>query len=173
MSVRELMMEKKQATPILAGALLLIGLGAMTYQIISAGSSNARREINQYYSTDDGKTWFPDSEERFPPFDHAGAQAVRAHVFHCGDKTFVGYLEEFTPEAKHIIQTVTLAAKSAKPGDKPPPELARIGDAQRNGRVVKRPGEASWVPINGSAGAAVKTVFCPDSKQSAQEIQPP
>ena len=125
-----------------------------------------------FYTVDEGKTYFPDSEGKLPPFDLPNGLAVRAHVFNGASGPFVGYLERFNPEAHTIIIRVSDAARTARPGDKPPPELAKVADAQRNGRQVKRPKDSTWVSINSAAGQAITRVMTPGRAEPAKEIRP-
>ena len=155
------------------GAAALIISGAiLAYQWASQFGNDGLAEIRVFYSVDDGKTYFPDSEGRLPPFELPQGVAVRAHVFSGNNGPFVGYLERFSPEAHTIITRVSEAARTAKPGDKPPPELAKVSDAQRNGRQVKRPKDTTWVSINSSAGQGITRVTTPGSTQPAKEIRP-
>jgi hypothetical protein len=153
-------------------AVLAVGAAVLVWQWISQFGPGRLPEIRVFYSVDDGKSYFPDSEARLPPFDLPSGTAVRAHVFNAGSGAFVGYLERFSPEARSIIVRVSDAARTAKPGDKPPPELAKVADAQRNGRQVKKPKDPAWVPINSAAGRAVTRVTIPGSAQPANEIRP-
>ena len=142
----------------------------LAHQWASPFGSERLPEIRGFYSADDGKTYFPDAGGKLPPFDLPNGVAVRAHVFTGGSGPFVGYLERFNPEARSIITRVSDAARTAKPGDKPPPELSKVADAQRNGRQVKRPKDSAWVPINSAAGQAITRVIPPGTSQPAKEI---
>jgi len=155
-----------------AVAVLITGLALLAFQWVNQFGTPAYSEIKVFYSVDDGKTYFPDGEGRLPPFDHPNGLAVRAHVFNGSSGPFVGYLEQFSPEARNIITRVSEAAKTAKPGDKPPPELSRVVDAQRNGRQVKRPKDANWVSINSGAGQAITRVRISGNPEPVKEIQP-
>ena len=156
----------------LAAVDVAVGGAMLAYQWVSQFGSERLPEIRVFYTADDGKTYFPDAEGKLPPFEHPNGLAVRAHVFNGGGGPFVGYLERFNPEARTIITRVSEAARTAKAGDKPPPELTKVVDAQRNGRQVKRPKDANWVPVNSAAGQAVTRVIPPGNSQPAKEIQP-
>ena len=155
-----------------AVAVLLTGVELLMMQWVNQFGRPAYSELKVFYSVDDGKTYFPDGEGKLPPFDHPNGLAVRAHVFNGSSGPFVGYLERFSPEARNIITRVSEAAKTAKPGDKPPPELAHVVDAQRNGRQVKRPKDANWVSINSGAGQAITRVRISGNPEPVKEIQP-
>jgi hypothetical protein len=155
-----------------AVAVLITGVALLAMQWVNQFGRPAYSELKVFYSVDDGKTYFPDGEGKLPPFDHPNGLAVRAHVFNGSSGPFVGYLERFSPEARNIITRVSEAAKTAKPGDKPPPELANVVDAQRNGRQVKRPKDANWVSINSGAGQAITRVKISGNPELVKEIQP-
>jgi hypothetical protein len=155
-----------------AALVLILGTAAFAWEWASQFGSDRLPDIRVFYTADEGKTYFSDFEGKLPPFDVPNGTAVRAHVFNGGSGPFVGYLERFSPEARSIITRVSEAAKTAKPGDKPPPELARVADAQRNGRQVKRPKDTTWVSINSAAGQAIKRVMAPGNTEPAKELQP-
>ena len=51
-----------------------------------------------FFTSDDGKTWFPFEATNKPPFTHDDKIAVRAHVYSVpGGKPFVAYLSKFSP----------------------------------------------------------------------------
>jgi hypothetical protein len=172
MSIREKINEKKNWSIGVASLLMVLGTGAIFYQVSDSFSGTTSRGPTQFYTSDDGITWFTDDSKRLPPFDHEGQQAVLAHVFRCDSNLFVAYLERFTPEAQRIISTVENAARQSKPGDKPPPELAQVESAQRFGREVKRPGDKKWVPISHPDAGKIMNVVCPDTGQIALREYP-
>lgn len=156
MGLRETLNEKPglvagAAAGILLVAVLLIGLQMFrTPDPMRQGTGN-----QQFYTTDDGATLFADDATKIPPFDHQGAQAVRAKVFTCdGGKTrFIGYLERYTAEALVILR--------------PPPGAEPQGDAafmaMESGLEAKRPGDPRWVPMrNAPEFRRITTVTCPD-----------
>lgn len=116
-----------------------------------------------FYSDDDGKTWFADSAFRVAPFDHNGKTAVVAHVYSYADgkKTFCGYLAQFTPEAKSKLEAAI--AEAQKQG-KPPGSVALYADQNfmKNGVVVKKPGDATWLAYTDPKAMAIFTIQSPD-----------
>ncbi len=124
-----------------------------------------KMSTQQYYSVDDGATFFPDSRELIPPYDKDGKEAVMAHVFVCdkgGDK-FVGYLEKFAPEAKKKID--------AAASDKNRRSLV-MEEFNSQGRLVKRPGNNNkWVSIDNPAYLKIVDPLCPGDKH-AIEVAP-
>jgi hypothetical protein len=171
MSIRARLASNRRLGLGVAIALLILSSGLIAHQVMEARNS-VSGPLRVYYTVDDGKTFFADDEGKLPPFPHSGGTAVRAHVFEGSKGPFVGYLERFSPDALQIINVVSDAAKTAKPGDKPPPELARVSNAQRNGRQVKKPGTGQWVPIHSGVGQAIMKVTRPGSNEPASELRP-
>jgi hypothetical protein len=85
-----------------------------------------------YFTTDEGKTFFPLDAGTKSPTVHDGKPAYRAHVFSCdGSKTqFVAYLSKSTP-----VSTDPL---------------------------VRKPGMTQWAPLGTAAAAIVLDVKCPE-----------
>jgi len=71
-----------------------------------------------YFTTDDGKSYFPLEATNKPPFMHEGKFAYRAHVFSTdGGKTgWVGYISKFSPISAEAL--------------------------------IRRPGETAWTPVS-------------------------
>jgi hypothetical protein len=119
-----------------------------------------------YFTIDDGQTYFVDDFKKVPPFEVNGSVALRAAVFTCGDGTpFVGFVEKFNPEAKAQMEGVL---KDYKPSLYDPPPFVFMG----NMGLVKKRGESEWVPlINRTAADQITNVLCPDGTP-AQRIRP-
>src|SRR5688572_29694078 len=81
MSVREWMGNNQKATSVGAGALTVLAIGLIIYQLLPE-----RQSTKAWYTTNDGKTWFKDSNRKVPPFDYGGKQAVLAKVYECNGK---------------------------------------------------------------------------------------
>jgi hypothetical protein len=160
MGVREKLAERKGLTVAFGTVLLAVGVAAAFYQFRDM-SPGIPKMPTVYYTIDEGKNLFTGSADLLPPFDHDGKPAVRAYVFKCSGKQFVGYLERLTPEARQMARELDEAVKNARPGDKPPANLQQLANARRFGREVKRPGEGKWVPIGSSEGAKVVEVQPP------------
>jgi hypothetical protein len=125
------------------------------YWMWTSGSPPAVVTPNKiYFTDDDGKTWFADDRSKLPPFDHAGKPAVVAHVYKCGDKTFVAFLERLTAEAK---------AGAKNSGTQGGSETIEI----------KKPLTAGpWVKVNDPRAMGVQIVRCADGTTSPIEIFP-
>jgi hypothetical protein len=170
--IRQRLGESKSLGVGVAVLLLIGGALAVGYQLSAMGPPKARAP-QIYYTIDEGKTLFTDSAELLPPFEHKGKPAVRACVYECSGKQFVGYLERFTDEAKRMIKELDDAVKNAKPGGHPPANLQQLANARRFGREVKRPGDSNWVSIGSKEGAHITTVHAPPGMTGTPELVQP
>jgi hypothetical protein len=121
-------------------------VGAMAAFVIAAIAWNVSRSMpgrqlpvvisHAYYSDDDGLTWFVDTDEKVPPFDHDGKTAVLAFVYQTADgKQFVQHLEEYSP-------TIKARAESAlSTGSTEEAKVLLAGSTP----LVKKPGDKIWV----------------------------
>jgi hypothetical protein len=124
-------------------------------------------EFRSFYTVDDGKTWFVDSAERVPPFDHGGKPAVRAHLFSCdnGKTAFVGYLQKIPDQVMQHYRD-----RGIDPATVDDDDLAEEG-----GWAAKRPGGSEWSnsKTDHDRYLQVLDVRCPDGSGSATEVVPP
>ncbi len=111
-----------------------------------------------WYTADDGKTWFADRDDRVVPFDHGGKPAYRCFVWTCdGGKTrFVSHLERPTAAGRQRAATAT-GGGSGAPAHALPMEMFP------GTREVKRPltGDQAWVPAESPRGVEIQNVRCP------------
>ncbi len=120
----------------------------------------------EFFSDDDGATWFADDGTKLPPFDHGGKMAVLAKVYQSKDgRQFVGYLMKYAPEARqkiaeaqitHQLHGGTVAMKGVEP----------------TVLLVKKPGDKDWVPLNDPAGRKVKEITAPDGSREISIVRP-
>ena len=89
---------------IVATALVGIAIVIATHYFLTRDRP-LRNDVT-FFSDDDGKTFYKDSIFKFPPFEHDGAVVNRAVVFTDDGKTFVGYLERYTPQTRKALQDV-------------------------------------------------------------------
>ena len=135
--------------------LLVVALICVIVFNIRKNQPSAISGAQMYYTTDDGKTWFPDAWEKIPPFDHNGAEAVRCYVFKTASSgPFVGYLEKYT---QGVHDRLSGAVQSPLPLDVP------------SGTLVKRPGDKSWVVEVSAAGQKIVGVKAPNGSTGAVE----
>ncbi|HEY1923329.1 MAG TPA: hypothetical protein VGG44_11320 [Tepidisphaeraceae bacterium] len=100
--------------------------------------NNGKPPSKNYYTTDDGKTWFVDSASKLPPFDHGGLPAVRCYVFKSKDGEFAGLLEKYSDGDRDHLATI--------PEDKRPFNVSVL---------VKKPGDKDWKEIGPDQEAMV------------------
>lgn len=119
-----------------------------------------------YFSIDNGQTYFVGDYKSVPPFAYNGGTAVRAFVYQCpGGEPFVGYLEKFSDEDRDkVAEMIT----NHQPSSGPPP-LIYMGSRA----FVKKPGEddSHWVQrIDQEACRPIITVMCPDGITPAKQL---
>jgi hypothetical protein len=143
--IRETLNENPRLTTGITIGIIVVVLGFILWQMHGGSSSTPdgggrSGGAQAYFSDDDGKTYFPDAATKVPPFDHGGKEAVRAHVLKCDGKTFVNFLERYTPEGKKKME-----AMGGKPPVGDPTAMESVRSA---GMEVKRPGDKEWIRAN-------------------------
>jgi hypothetical protein len=154
MGLREWLNKNQAVATIVVVVLVLAAVALAGYQYLSNRRGISTTLPDAYFTVDDGKTYFAASTANIPPFDHEGKQAVRAYVFDCGGKRFVGYLERYKPEARQAKLD-----KKATPA------------TQIYGRELKRPGDSTWVN-SGDQAAVAKVIDVTTPSGMSGEPQP-
>lgn len=137
---------------VLVVAFAALWLGSSTS---GGGPSNGGDKL--FYSVDDGATWFEDSADLVPPFDHNGKPACQVFVYSVdgGKSQFAGYLQRFNAAAKKQLNQNANTPRS-------------IG-----GMEVKKPGpKESWVARNTKAGVDVVNVKGPGGQGEIELVTP-
>ena len=131
---------KKILTAAKAATAVLLVLAATLVLWANYPAAPKSTLMQEFFSTDDGKTWFADDGTKIAPFDHNGKPAVLVRVYQAKDgHPFVAYMMKFTDEAKNrILQTQ--ATHQAHPG---PSTQNATGST---GLLVKRPQDRDWIP---------------------------
>jgi hypothetical protein len=146
MGAREWMSNHPKVAISLGCGVVAIAIGMVVAQVLAGRHRYPSGPPTDYFTVDDGKTYFAAGDDNIPPFDHDGQPAVRAHVFQCGSQTFVGYLERYIPKYHDYV-----VAHGLTP------------DAIRIGREIKKPGEAQWHAVTDVAtDVKLTTVKCPN-----------
>ena len=172
MGLRETLNRNPAITTGATIAIIVVALIWISLQMF--GSNRPPQSTKGYFTTDDGKNWFADSLDNLPPYMHEGKEAVRAYLYKCGDgKTFVAYLERYTPEAKKIIEK-SRATLKANPQDIMARESA-FSMAVQNGREAKKalvPGP--WIQNRDYIRySQVVQINCPEGQSdSLEQVQP-
>src|SRR5579884_1599298 len=87
MSIRQTINEKPAIGIGIGAGILVIALILILIQTVgSRSSSNAGGPVmteQEFFSDDDGQSYFVDSRSKLPPFKHNGKDAYVANVFRC------------------------------------------------------------------------------------------
>jgi hypothetical protein len=161
-----------------AAAFVLIGLvwaSAFSGASCDKGAASQRApsptsSAKEFFSDDDGKTWFVEDAAKLPPIDHNGKPAYRAKVFKCaGGKPFVGYLERYDPRDKQRFEEAAHAAESS--GGSLMPGVTVAGSPE-----IKKPGDPEWVRLTPETNEKYSRIMqprCPGgSTAAAQPVLP-
>ena len=122
-----------------------------------------------YFSADDGKTFFADDNTLVAPFERNGQEVDAARVFSCGGNRFVGYLERaVSPDAKQFVEHARrrlFAEAAARPGGGPDGDVVN----QIMQRLeIKKPGATRWVKELSPQAGTILNVTCPNGWPAAQ-----
>jgi hypothetical protein len=151
----------------ISAAVLVIALAAIAIWS-HFRSPEARNSGKTFFSDNDGQTWFLDSDQLIPPFDHNGKQAVAAKVYRCGwSKPFVGFLEKYSDAQRALVEQSRQSQLNHDATARTPMVLETSMD-------VKKPGDPNWVR-GGSEPAVylkVTTVVCPDGSGTPTIVRP-
>ena len=162
MGLRQTLNEKPVIAYALAG---LAAVLAIAVAIWSFSGNTASPPDTEFFSVDDGQTFFRAPISNIPPFEHEGQTAHRAAVYECDGEQFVGYLIRYKPEIRE-----ELAAAAAK-GEAPDVGLGMR--AERSGKEFKKPGEGEWFDSTQAEGyARVTTVTCPGGAGTPRPVFP-
>ena len=168
--IRQTLNEKPGLSIGIGAGLIVLAIILIIYEMSgSSGGGGAAAGVRQdFYSDDDGKTWFADEAEKVTPFKTDKGMAAKAYVFRCKDgKEFCGYLERYTPQGQKTFQQL-----------KGQPGAARaLGSQKQTLTEVKKPGAKAWVKYNPDTNSQayydVQTPICPDgSKDGIEQVMP-
>jgi hypothetical protein len=122
--------------------------------------------MQEFFSDDDGTTWFADDGTKVAPFDHNGKPAVLVKVYESGSgKQFVGYMMKFTDEARdQIVHAQKTPELRAGP--------SAVKGTQFNGLLVKKPHAGEWVPDIDPKAREVRAITCPDGSADYTLVRP-
>jgi hypothetical protein len=172
MGLRQRLNEDRRVSAGIAAVVVVVAVASIVIQVLAGRRRFPSRLPDAFFSADDGRTFFAAGSDNVPPFDYKGRPAVRAYVYECDGKRFVGYLERYTPEAHQVMLDERQRLARLEPGKSSPPNGAVIG-ADISGRELKKPGESGWVKSSDHAGAArVTDVRCPDGAGTPVPVAP-
>jgi hypothetical protein len=161
--LRETLNENPRLATGLTVGLILVAVILLGWQLMPGGEKRPPRP-KVFFTDDDGKTYFPDDQWKIPPFQRNGKEAVRAHVYRCGDKTpFVAWMEKYDDASK---------AKLQKFFDDPKNHNISPDAFDDAVRMIKRPGAAQkWLKWTYTLLEQARGFKCPGGEM-ADEIGP-
>ena len=162
MGIRQTINQNPAITIGVASLVILVALFFTFRNAFFGSGGGGVVEAKEFFSTDEGKTWFVDDATKVPPWQtDDGKTAVRVRVFKCGPsgKEFVNHMERYPEDVKAQLEAAI-------------EEGGRGADviALQQQMEIKRPDTGrkkhKWVAI--SAGnareiAEVRTPVCPDN----------
>ena len=120
------------------------------------GGGADRGDPQEFFTVDDGQTWFAADAAKLPPFDHQGKPAYRAQVYRCGGgKPFAAYLERYGEAERKRLEEL-LAGEGANSME----AIKLMSQVE-----VKKPGAKDWLratPATMQRFHAVRAPRCPD-----------
>jgi len=143
-------------------AIALLGVAGAVTGINYWPQKQFSREL-AYFSDDDGKTWYADSIDHIPPYDHNGKEAVRAVIYSYADgKTdFCGYLMRFGPDVRKSLDAAIAGGAKANPPVRP--HVIAYGIEFGTRAEVKSPGKnGGWIAMTSDKAAPVLQMKSPD-----------
>jgi hypothetical protein len=162
LSVREYLNKHPRVAFGIAVAGVLLGVGFAVWAMRGGeGISMSKADLpKRYFTTDDGKTFFPDTIDKIPPFTTSDNKtAYLARVLQCGkSQPYVAYLEKYGDADRKRLEgwfgdskTRSLAIESVM--------------GVQSTAEVKKPltGDTGWVtPKGGAKYDAIIQQTCPD-----------
>lgn len=143
-----------QQNPKVVGVAVIVAVMVSLFMIFRSSGDGGGGEGGMtmaFFSTDDGKTWFPDDARKVPPLNIDGKNAYRAYVYQCPEgRKFVAFLERYTPGAKKRREALYAGGET---------NAAPILD-EAKGIFVKAPGQAIWIKQSDPKAAAIMTPKC-------------
>ncbi len=170
MGIREKLNDNPAITTGATATIVVVAIAFIVWQLMP---NNPKISTEDYYTVDDGTSWFKDDIKKIPPYSHDGKDAVRARVFKCpSGSAFVGYLEKYSPEAKKQLE----ATQAPPPTTGGPPMGPAFNPAMEamliNGRLVKKPGDKAWISERDPNFQKVVDVKCPDGSSDIELVTP-
>jgi hypothetical protein len=165
MDLRKSIQKNPATAKIIAAAIVFI-CGAVIFREIR--STDAPGFVlsatgKEFYSDNDGKTWFLADALEGSPFDHNGSQAYRVLVCRCGNgKPFVAFLAKYSDEQQAQIDK----DHAQNPGLPSEAQMGPLGS-------LRRPGETKWFANSSPSISGYPAVRCPDGgDQNASVVSP-
>ncbi len=162
MGLRQTMNENPVVTSAVVGVITLAALFFAGRAACGSRSTGGGGPEQAFYTSDEGKTWFPDDREKLPPIkDKDGKDAYRVKLYKCKTgKEFVNHMEKYSDATK-----ATLESSSGGSAD-----MLRALALE-----IKRPGDKGWVTMQTGPQQYSKVTIvkkCPDGSEPTI-VEPP
>ena len=166
MGIRQTLNEKKNLTIAVTSVVILLTIIIIIWELMPSRPQVASGPRQEFYSDDEGQTFFADEADKVTPFDHNGKPAVRAFVYRCGSGApFVVYLQRYTVDGKKKAEAMKQKGISPR----------RMVSNANTMSEVKKPGNQPWVkwsPTTASAWATIMRPVCPDGSSTPIPVLP-
>lgn len=147
--------KRARLTLIGAGSLILL---AILISIHNLAPAKKYSQTTLYFSDDDGKSWYLDSNINIPPYDHDGHDAVGAALYRTARNSapFCGYLYRFPDGTKKQLDALQPNARVS----------AAYSSITAADMEVKSPGSSgNWYTVGTPGANKVMTIQSPDGSE--------
>jgi hypothetical protein len=152
MGIRETLNGKPWATVLI----MLAGVTVAIWYLVSSLSTDVGVG-RQFYTDDDGKTWFADAAGKAVPFERGGKTVVMAEVFEVKGRPFVAYMRRYTPASLEAMKK----------------QATTVRGAALNYRMeYKKPGDSKWRDIEGDVKAMAEYLNLSSPEGDLLQVQP-
>ncbi len=148
--------EKLNGKPWITLSALLVGV-ALAIVYLASSLSTEGGVGRQFYSDDDGKTWFADTAGKPVPYERGGKTVVMAEVFEVKGRQFVAYMRRHTPASLEAMKKQTATVKGA---------------AMNYRMEYKKPGDSQWRDIEGDVKAMAEYLNLSSSEGDLVQVEP-
>ena len=172
MSLRETLARSPKIALVIVGSLLVVAAAMALSNFKQPNGPRPVSEAKVFFSTDDGKTWFPDSITKPSPFEKDGKLAYRVYVWKTDDgSTWVSHLQRGGTSSAGSASDE--ARNSAVSGTSATRQPAKQVTQQSHGIEVKRPGDTTWVSANSTEGEEIAAPKCPKGNNAGlEQVEP-
>lgn len=158
MGIRETMNRHSKLVAIATVAIC----GAITWVMI-ASTWDRGGPGRQFYTDDDGKTWYTDRADLIVPFERNGKTVVMAEVFEVNGKQSVLYMRRY-PEQ--------VAARLRSQGRDAIATTRTSAEAQPPRMEYKKPGDTQWRDFGGNSAAMGKYIDFSSPDGTMSQVEP-
>jgi hypothetical protein len=148
--------EKLNGKPWITVVTLLVGVTLAIWYLISSLSTGGGVG-RQFYTDDDGKTWFADAAGKAVPYERGGKTVVMAEVFEVKGRQFVAYMRRHTAASLEAMKKQTATVK---------------GSAINYRMEYKKPGDTKWRDIEGDVKAMAEYLNLSSPEGDLVQVEP-